>query len=116
MPAQAGFTVSKKVGNAVIRNKARRRLKEAARIVVPQKAMPGWRYVFIGRQLAPDYPFEKMRADMAWALEKLGKGADLKSRAGNKHSESKRSGDKKGQNTKNQKQKKSGAEKSGGER
>lgn len=74
---RAGFTTSKKVGNAVIRNKARRRLKEAARKIVPTGAQAGWDYVFIGRQAAITYPFEKMMSDMRWALAKLKSCADL---------------------------------------
>ncbi len=75
---KAGFTVSKKVGNAVIRNKTRRRLKEAARVILPEHGQKGWAYVFIGRQAAFDYPFDKLKADMRWALAKLAKNADLK--------------------------------------
>lgn len=76
-PPRAGFTTSKKVGNAVIRNKARRRLKEAARKIIPSEAEAGWDYVFIGRQAAISYPFEKMISDIRWALAKLKSGADL---------------------------------------
>ena len=77
-PARVGFTVSKKVGNAVKRSRARRRLKEAARIWFSEKAPAGWDYVIIGRTAAIDYPFEKMGADMRWALAKLASNADLK--------------------------------------
>ena len=45
-----GFTCSKKVGNAVARNRAKRRLREAARHVLPGAARPGWDYVLIGRK------------------------------------------------------------------
>ena len=45
-----GFTCSKKVGNAVTRNKAKRRLKEIAKIVIPKYGKVGWNYVLIGRQ------------------------------------------------------------------
>lgn len=76
---RAGFTTSKKVGNAIARNKARRRLKEAARKIMPEKGSTGWDYVFIGRQAATDYPFTKMLSDIEWALAKLHKGADLQS-------------------------------------
>lgn len=51
-PAQGirvGFTCSKKVGNAVARNRAKRRLREVARMVLPQHGVPGWDYVLIGR-------------------------------------------------------------------
>ena len=74
---RAGFTVSKKVGKAVQRNRARRRLKEAARVVMPDLGTPGWDYVLIGREAAIAYPFEKIIADMRWALAKLARGADL---------------------------------------
>jgi len=78
-PPKAGFTVSKKVGNAVMRNRARRRLKEAARATIPTVGTAGWEYVLIGRQAAISYPFEKLCADLRWALAKLESGADLKS-------------------------------------
>lgn len=77
-PPRAGFTTSKKVGKAVIRNKARRRLKEATRNILPEHGLPGWSYVLIGRQAAYDYNFEKLEADLRWALAKLHAGADLK--------------------------------------
>ena len=83
-PPKVGFTVSKKVGKAVIRSRARRRLKEAARIVFPTHGAAGWGYVVIGRQAATSYPFEKLCADMRWALAKLTAGADLKSGSGKK--------------------------------
>ena len=77
-PPRAGFTVSKKVGKAVIRSKARRRLKEATRAVLPQYGQPGWGYVLIGRIAATDYDFQKLQSDLKWALAKLHAGADLK--------------------------------------
>lgn len=78
LPAKVGFTVSKKVGNAVKRSRARRRLKEAARAQFPNHAPNGWSFVLIGRAAAIDYPFEKLQADMRWALAKLASNADLK--------------------------------------
>jgi ribonuclease P protein component len=47
---RVGFTCSRKVGNAVARNLARRRLREAARHVLPDHGRPGWDYVLIGRR------------------------------------------------------------------
>ncbi len=47
-----GFTCSKKVGNAVQRNRAKRRLRAAVRAVLPSMARPGWDYVLIGRHSA----------------------------------------------------------------
>jgi ribonuclease P protein component len=49
---RVGFTCSKKVGNAVARNRAKRRLREAARLVLPGLGHPGWDYVLIGRREA----------------------------------------------------------------
>lgn len=72
-----GFTVTKKVGNAVVRNKVKRRLKEAARLVAPQYAVKSADFVAIGRQAAYNIPFEKLVKDMQWALEKLSSDADL---------------------------------------
>ncbi|MGB3553958.1 MAG: ribonuclease P protein component, partial [Jannaschia sp.] len=44
-----GFTCSRKVGNAVARNRAKRRLREIARLVLPKAGRPGWDYALIGR-------------------------------------------------------------------
>jgi ribonuclease P protein component len=47
--ARVGYTCSKKLGNAVIRNRAKRRLREVARAVLSAQARPGWDYVLVGR-------------------------------------------------------------------
>jgi ribonuclease P protein component len=47
--ARVGFTCSKKVGNAVARNRAKRRLRENARLELPDAARAGWDYVLVGR-------------------------------------------------------------------
>ncbi len=49
-PARLGFTVTKKIGNAVIRNRTRRRLKEAARLVLAEHPVSGVDLVLIGRE------------------------------------------------------------------
>lgn len=66
---RVGFTCSKKVGNAVARNRARRRLREAARAVLPLAGRDGWDYVLIGRpEVTADRPFEALKDDLAQAL------------------------------------------------
>lgn len=67
-----GITCSKKVGNAVARNRARRRLREAARAVLPAEGRPGWDYVLIGRAgVTAERPFDHLKTDLAQALRRL---------------------------------------------
>ena len=69
---RVGFTCSKKVGNAVARNRAKRRLREVARLVLPEHGRPGWDYVLIGRHGATaTRPFEMLQGDLIYALRKL---------------------------------------------
>ena len=64
-----GYTCSKKVGNAVARNRAKRRLREVARLILPQYGQPGMDYVLIGRRGATeDLPFTQLQTDMHKAL------------------------------------------------
>ena len=73
-PAQVrvGFTCSKKVGNAVARNRAKRRLREAARAVLPRLGHPGWDYVLIGRHEATAArPFDLLIADLEKAVTRI---------------------------------------------
>jgi len=67
---RAGFTVSKKVGNAVARNRARRRLREATRIAMPEAAIPGADHVFIARRMDIERPFADLVRDTRQALAK----------------------------------------------
>jgi ribonuclease P protein component len=69
---RVGFTCSKKVGNAVARNRAKRRLREVARLSLTERGRPGHDYVLIGRKGATaDLPFTQLQADFAAALDIL---------------------------------------------
>lgn len=68
---RVGFTCSKKVGNAVMRNRAKRRLREIARLVLPHCAERETDYVLVGRaDITATRPFELMLADLRAALKK----------------------------------------------
>lgn len=66
-----GFTASRKVGNAVLRNRARRRLKALAAEYLPRHATPGHAYVLVARQATPARPYAELRGDLERALRKL---------------------------------------------
>ncbi len=69
---RVGFTCSKKVGNAVGRNRAKRRLREVARAVLPEMGREGWDYVLIGRfEDTANRPFDTLLNDLRYALRKL---------------------------------------------
>jgi ribonuclease P protein component len=68
---RVGFTVSRKVGNAVVRNRVRRRLREAARMVIPGQARPDLDYVLVGRQAAIARDFAALRQELVEALKRL---------------------------------------------
>jgi len=68
-----GLTASKKVSeSAVIRNRARRRLRSAAYDVLPAKAKPGFDYVLVARPDTVNKTYEEICRDLTWCLEKLG--------------------------------------------
>jgi ribonuclease P protein component len=69
--ARVGFTVSKQVGNAVERNRVRRRLREIVRLAPAAALRAGHDYVLIGRRAALAAPFGAMRLDLAAALERV---------------------------------------------
>ena len=69
-----GFTASKKIGNAVARNRAKRRLRAVARAVLPALARPGWDYVIVAKPdatISRDY--KDMLADLDFALQSVHK-------------------------------------------
>lgn len=69
--ARVGFTVSRKVGNAVVRNRVRRRLREIARMIIPEQARPDLDYVLVGRQGAISRDFVVLRQELVEALKRL---------------------------------------------
>jgi len=69
---RVGFTCSRKLGNAVARNRARRRLRAVARAVLPGAARPGWDYVLVGRPGATaEREFRALVADLGAALARI---------------------------------------------
>ncbi len=66
---RVGYTCSKKLGNAVVRNRAKRRLRAAARLVIPEAGRSGWDYVLIGRPgETVSRPFASLCDDLSSAL------------------------------------------------
>lgn len=74
-PPRVGYTVTKKEGGSVERNRIRRRMREAARLVVPGQGAPGADYVIIGRRAALDSPFQTLVQDLKEALAEAAKRA-----------------------------------------
>ena len=70
-PPRLGFTATRKVGNAVRRNRAKRRLRAAAREVLHTVAEPGTDYVLIARPTTPDCDWERLLDDLRAALQRL---------------------------------------------
>jgi ribonuclease P protein component len=81
-PARFGFTVSKKVGNAVERNRVRRRLREIVRLSAASRLRAGHDYVLVGRRAALNLPFARMTEDFEGALRKVhaGRSGKMESR------------------------------------
>ena len=75
-PARLGITATKKLGNAVVRNRVRRRLREAARLELGATARPGLDIVMVGREGTRGRDFAELRAELRRALERAaGDGA-----------------------------------------
>jgi ribonuclease P protein component len=72
-PPRFGFTVTKKIGGAVVRNRIRRRLREAVRLVGDGE--PGTDYVLVGRHAALTLQFERLCADLRSGLKELSQRA-----------------------------------------
>jgi ribonuclease P protein component len=73
---RAGFTATKRIGGAVERNRAKRRLREAARLLLPALASPGFDYVFIARGGVTSRPWPGLLDDVKSALIRLAADRD----------------------------------------
>jgi len=69
---RVGFTATRKIGNAVARNRAKRRLRAAADAVLPARAAPGFDLVLIARAGTAGRPFAALCGDLARGLDTLG--------------------------------------------
>ncbi|MES2056149.1 MAG: ribonuclease P protein component [Pseudomonadota bacterium] len=66
-----GYTVTKKIGNAVVRNRMKRRLRSLARDLLPESGIRGADHVLIGRNGGIERDFAQLRTDLAKALQKI---------------------------------------------
>jgi ribonuclease P protein component len=71
---RVGFTASRKVGNAVVRNRAKRRMRAAAASALPSHGQSGTDYVLIARASTADRPFAELVADLEAALRRIRRG------------------------------------------
>jgi ribonuclease P protein component len=77
---RAGFTATKRIGGSVQRNRAKRRMREAARLLLPDLGRPGFDYVFIARGGATTRPWVRLLDDMKSALVRLAAERDRSAR------------------------------------
>lgn len=66
-----GYTVTKKIGCAVVRNKIRRRFREAVRLTLPSLKLPGYDYVVIARTAAPEASYRDIVSDLRYAFKEI---------------------------------------------
>ena len=78
--ARFGFTATKSLGGAVVRNRARRRLKEAVRLTGPTHAVEGYDYVLIAREGTVQRRFTELIRDLERALAKVHEPSPAKKR------------------------------------
>jgi ribonuclease P protein component len=71
LDARFGYTVTKKLGGAVVRNRIRRRLKAAVGLVAAKLVRPGHDYVLVARSAAYDRAFAELKKDLERALQRV---------------------------------------------
>ena len=70
---RVGFTVTKKIGGAVVRNRMKRRFRELAQEIVPVRGVVGSDHVMIGRAKGVERDFDLLRTELEGALDSLRK-------------------------------------------
>jgi len=68
-----GITVTRKIGNAVVRNRMKRRFRALARAILPEAGLAGADFVMIGRATGIERPFAQLADELGRALAKLNK-------------------------------------------
>jgi ribonuclease P protein component len=69
-PPKIGYTTTKKIGKATVRNRARRRMRAVIRELLPIYCMNNIEYVLIGRHNTHYCPYKELRSDIKWAIKK----------------------------------------------
>lgn len=78
---RCGVTVTKKIGNAVVRNRMKRRFRELLRAALPERGLPDHDHVLIGRAGGVERNFHTMAAELEQALDRAREGRGESSRA-----------------------------------
>jgi ribonuclease P protein component len=71
-PLRVGFTATKKLGGAVVRNRSKRRLREAIRLTVGETPITGYDLVLIAREATATRPWDQLLGDLRGALRQVG--------------------------------------------
>ncbi|MEO1046115.1 MAG: ribonuclease P protein component [Pseudomonadota bacterium] len=87
--SRAGYTVTKKIGNAVVRNRIKRRLRALVQELLPNHGISGADHIFIARRAAVDHNWDDLSTDLVRGLKRFADGKDS-------HGSSKRRGKKHG--------------------
>lgn len=82
---KVGYTTTKKIGKAHIRNRTRRRMRAAVRELFKDRALPNIEYVLIGRYNTADIAFETIKGDLCYGLKKIHKLLNLEGKSDESH-------------------------------